>query len=124
MRGRNPVWRALEQARATNLAEAGSAPAEPGGDDLTRRRVLASLAGLGGAALLPRWPAFARSAPRIAIVGGGLAGLSALDTLRRRGIAAELYEARAATGGRTRSVRGVFAPVYAFDEGAQLINSD
>lgn len=124
MRGQNPVWRALEQARATNLAEAGSAPAEPGGAGLTRRRVLAALAGLGGAALLPRWPAFAQSPRRIAIVGGGLAGLSALDTLRRHGVAAELYEARAATGGRVRSVRGVFAPVYAFDEGAQLINSD
>ena len=107
-----------------NLAEAGEAPAAPGGDGMSRRRVLAGLAGLGGAALLPRWPAFAQSPPRVAIVGGGLAGLAALDTLRRRGVEALLYEARAAAGGRTRSVRGVFAPDFAFDEGAQLVNSD
>ena len=124
MRGQNFVWRALDRARAMNLAEAGEAPAAPGGDGMSRRRVLAGLAGLGGAALLPRWPAFAQSPPRVAIVGGGLAGLAALDTLRRRGVEALLYEARAAAGGRTRSVRGVFAPDFAFDEGAQLVNSD
>ena len=124
MRGQNFVWRALDRARAMNLAEAGEAPAVPGSDGLSRRRVLAGLAGLGGAALLPRWPAFAQSPPRVAIVGGGLAGLAALDTLRRRGVEALLYEARAAAGGRTRSVRGVFATDFAFDEGAQLVNSD
>ena len=107
-----------------NLAAAGAPPAEPGPDGVTRRRVLAGVAGLGGAALLPRWPAFARASPRIAIVGGGLAGLTALDTLRGRGVDAELYEARGAAGGRTRSVQGVFADPFAFDEGAQLVNSD
>ena len=124
MRGSGHVWRALERARAMNLAAAGAPPAEAGGDGMSRRRVLAGLAGLGGAALLPRWPAFAQAAPRIAIVGGGLAGLSALDTLRGRGVDAELYEARGAAGGRTRSVQGVFADPFAFDEGAQLVNSD
>jgi monoamine oxidase len=37
---------------------------------------------------------------------------------------ATLYEARAQVGGRTRSVSGVFAPGFAFDEGAQLVNTD
>ena len=90
MRGSGHVWRALEQARAMNLAAAGAPPAEAVGDGVSRRRMLAGLAGLGGAALLPRWPAFALAAPRIAIVGGGLAGLAALDTLRGRGADAEL----------------------------------
>jgi monoamine oxidase len=124
MRGHDLVWRALERARAMNLAAAGEAAATPGTDGLSRRRVLAGLAGLGGTVLLPRWPAFAQPPLRVAVVGGGLAGLAALDTLRRRGADAVLYEARGATGGRTRSVRGVFAPDYAFDEGAQLVNSD
>jgi monoamine oxidase len=124
MRGLNPVWRALERARAMNLTEAGGAPAGVGAHGMSRRRVLAAIGGGLAAAALPRWPAFAQPRPSIAIVGGGLAGLSALDTLRRRGVEAMLYEARAAVGGRTRSVRGVFAPDYAFDEGAQLINSD
>ena len=73
---------------------------------------------------MTRLPAFAQAAPRIVIVGGGLAGLSALDTLAVRGVGATLYEARGAVGGRTRSVHGVFAPDYAFDEGGQLVNSD
>lgn len=124
MHGGLGIWRALDRARAMNLSEEGEPPPRPGGDGVTRRRVLAALAGGTGAMLLPRFPAFAQASPRVVIVGGGLAGLSALDTLATRGIQATLYEARAATGGRTRSVRGVFAPDYAFDEGGQLVNSD
>ncbi len=117
-------WAALEQARDLNLSQAGEAPAVPGRGGITRRRVLAAIGGLAGAAALPGWPAFAQPVRRVAIVGGGLAGLSALWRLRRAGVDATLYEARAAVGGRTRSVRGVFAPDYAFDEGGQLVNSD
>nr|WP_114952523.1 FAD-dependent oxidoreductase [Sphingosinicella terrae] len=124
MRGTGQVWRALDRARAINLSKAGAAPARTGADGITRRRVLAALGGGLAAAAWPRWPAFARSPLRVAVVGGGLAGLSALDVLRRNGAEAVLYEARTAAGGRTRSVRGVFAPDYAFDEGAQLVNSD
>lgn len=124
MRGIGMVWRALERARGMNLAEAGEAPPQRVSDGLSRRRVLAGLAGGGAALALPRWPAWAQRSMRVAIVGGGLAGLSALDTLRARGVDATLYEARAATGGRTRSVRGVFAERFAFDEGAQLVNTD
>ena len=115
------IWRALERARELNVGEAA---APGGGGDVTRRRVLAALAGGVGLAALPRWPAFAQGAVSVAIVGGGLAGLAALDVLRRHHVAATLYEGRAATGGRTRSVHGVFAPDYAFDEGAQLVNTD
>ena len=124
MRGLNQVWRALDQARAINLAATGEPAALAQGEGISRRRVLAALAGGIGVAALPRWPAFASAPLRVAIVGGGLAGLSALDTLRARGVEASLYEARAAAGGRTRSVHGVFAPDFAFDEGAQLVNSD
>lgn len=118
------IWRALDRARGMNLAEAGAPRPESAGGDVTRRRVLTALAGGVGLAALPRWPAFAQQPSSVAIVGGGLAGLAALDTLRGHGVAATLYEARAATGGRTRSVRGVFAPNFAFDEGAQLVNTD
>jgi monoamine oxidase len=124
MRVADGVWRALDRARAMNLAERGEPAAESGSDGITRRRVLAALAGGIGAVTLPRWPAFAAEGRRIAIVGGGLAGLAALDTLRRRGVDATLYEARGAAGGRTRSVQGVFAERFAFDEGAQLVNTD
>lgn len=124
MHGGLGIWRALDRARAMNLREDGEAPPRPGGDGITRRRVLASLVAGAGTMLLPRVPAFAQIPPRIVVIGGGLAGLSALDTLAARGVQATLYEARAAAGGRTRSVHGVFAPDYAFDEGGQLVNSD
>jgi monoamine oxidase len=124
MRGGLTIWRALERARELNLAEAGEAPPVPAGDGISRRRMLAALAGAAGLAMVPRWPAFAQTARRVIVVGGGLAGLTALDKLRAAGVDATLYEARAAVGGRTRSVRGVFAPDYVFDEGAQLVNDD
>jgi len=118
------IWRALDRARAMNLSEDGEAPARLGPDGITRRRVLAALVAGTGATLLPRVPVFAQRPQRIVIIGGGLAGLSALDTLAAQGVDATLYEARGAVGGRTRSVQGVFADDYAFDEGGQLVNSD
>jgi len=124
MRGGNGIWRALERARAMNLEARGAPRAEAGAGDVSRRRVLAAIAGGVGLAALPRWPAYAQTRRDIIIVGGGLAGLSALDHLRNRNVEATLYEARGAVGGRTRSVRGVFADDFAFDEGAQLVNTD
>jgi monoamine oxidase len=124
MRGGNGIWRALDRARAMNLRDAGAPPPEPGDVDVTRRRVLAAIAGGIGLATLPKFPAYAQSGQSVAIVGGGLAGLAALDVLRNQGVAATLFEARGATGGRTRSVQGVFADQYAFDEGGQLVNTD
>ena len=124
MRGSSLIWRALDRARAINLEEAGAPPPEPGKSDLTRRRVLAAIAGGVGLAVLPKFPAYGQARQSVAIVGGGLAGLAALDELRNRGVDAVLFEARGAVGGRTRSVQGVFADNYAFDEGGQLVNSD
>jgi monoamine oxidase len=112
------VWRALDRARALNLGS--RTPLAPTG--VTRRRVLAAL---GAGTVVAFTPSFARSpARRVAVIGGGLAGLTALTKLRAGGADAVLFEARGAVGGRTRSVRGVFAPDFAFDEGGQLINSD
>lgn len=127
MRGAFGIWRALERARDMNLAEEGEPPPARGDWTISRRRMLGALAGAAGAAAMPAVPAFAQPsgpARRVAIVGGGLAGLTALDRLRGNGVEATLYEARNAVGGRTRSVRNVFAPGFAFDEGAQLVNSD
>ena len=124
MRGTSGIWRALERARSINLAEAGAELPVPGDGGITRRRALAALAGAAGLAACRDVPALPDSSSSVAIVGGGLAGLTALDRLRGANVGATLYEARGAVGGRTRSVRGVFAPEFAFDEGAQLVNDD
>src|SRR5438105_275860 len=44
-------------------------------------------------------------APRVAIVGGGLAGLAAASALSERGIEVDLYESRRRLGGRAASFR-------------------
>lgn len=122
MRGDLGIWRALDLARARNLAGAGQRPPQAGPGGISRRRVLKAMGAGMAVATLPS--CFSEAPRRIAVVGGGLAGLVALDRLIAKGIDATLFEARGAIGGRTRSARGVFAPDYAFDEGGQLVNSD
>jgi monoamine oxidase len=58
---------------------------------------------VGAAALAGRLPALASTAPRIAIIGGGIAGLNAALTLRDHGLASTVYEASGRVGGRMHS---------------------
>jgi monoamine oxidase len=65
-------------------------------------------AGLASAGLAVAPAALARratgaTAPRIAIVGGGIAGLTAALTLADKGVAATVYEAADRVGGRMHS---------------------
>jgi monoamine oxidase len=70
----------------------------------TRRDFLkASTAVVGAVALGGRLPAFAQSAPRIAIIGGGISGLNAALTLQDSHIASTVYEASNRVGGRMHS---------------------
>src|SRR5438270_9207084 len=71
----------------------------------TRRTFLkATGATLGAAALGGPIAAFASSAPRIAIVGGGIAGLNAALTLADKGVPSTIYEASPSRiGGRMHS---------------------
>src|SRR4051794_22597209 len=95
---RTPLGRWLEAA-------AGEARQEHD-DRLTRGQVLkrAGLvsATLAGAGALGRFAPLAEGAgaPSIAVVGAGLAGLSAAYSLRQAGYAAEVYEASDRVGGR------------------------
>lgn len=119
MRGNSMVWRALARARRANL---GDEPVIRGSCGMTRRRVLAGLTAgatvtLAGCNL----PKLEADRTRVAVVGGGLAGLNALRLLRGAKIDARLYEARGRLGGRVFTARG--GPVPA-DDGGQFINSD
>lgn len=64
------------------------------------RRTLAAGVGVGAAALALPALSFAKSNPRIAIVGGGIAGLTCALKLADRGIASTVYEASGRFGGR------------------------
>ncbi|MBS0480416.1 MAG: FAD-dependent oxidoreductase [Proteobacteria bacterium] len=123
MRGPTAFWQALERAREENLAAAGETAPVPGSDGQTRRQVLTALAATAAAAALPR-PAHALStsgAP-VVIIGGGIAGLSALWQLTKAGVDARLYEARTRLGGRMYTAKAKGQP--RIEVGGQLVNSD
>lgn len=125
MRGSGPLWGLLNQARRINLDEAGAPSPTPVHEGITRRRAIAALA---GAAALPAigWPAPSRagSAMRVAVIGGGLAGLTALDALNAAGVDAHLYEARGRLGGRVLTANNAPEPGLNIEDGANLINTD
>jgi monoamine oxidase len=111
---RTPLLRALRRlAEEHRTAERlGIPPAELRGEReeaaLSRRDFL-KRAGVTGAAVAIAGPAAlaqrasAATAPRIAIVGGGIAGLNAALTLADKGVSATVYEASTRFGGRMHS---------------------
>jgi monoamine oxidase len=102
---------------------AGEGRAARGGH-LSRREVLAGGAGLAAAAALgARLPiARAAAAPRIAVVGAGLAGLTCAYRLKQAGFAAQVYEASDRLGGRCWTIRGQFADGQIGEHGGELID--
>jgi monoamine oxidase len=111
---RTPLLRAFKRlAEEHRTAQyLGIPPAELRGQReeaaLSRREFL-KRAGATGAAVAVAGPAAlaqhasAATAPRIAIVGGGIAGLNAALTLADKGVAATVYEASTRFGGRMHS---------------------
>ncbi len=117
----------LQQARQANLAAAGEPPAVARTQGCwTRRRVLKTAGGAGLAAALPACNLISPStpAPRIAVVGAGIAGLNAAYQLRNLGLEATVYEARNRTGGRMFSVSGAVGEGLVTNLGGALINTD
>jgi monoamine oxidase len=103
--------------------ELGRSPA------ITRRHLLRAGAGLGvlacgpqssPAPLTPRAPS-----QRVAVIGGGLAGLHCAYRLAQAGVDVTVYEANARIGGRTFSGRKLFRdPKLTCELGAELIDGD
>ncbi|HEX8121704.1 MAG TPA: FAD-dependent oxidoreductase [Solirubrobacteraceae bacterium] len=96
-------------------------------DGLTRREVLrragaaGALAAAAGAVPFAR-PAGAAGTPRIAIVGAGLAGLSAGYQLSRAGYRVTIYEGNTRIGGRCWTGRNQFADGQQYEHGGELID--
>jgi monoamine oxidase len=67
-------------------------------------------------------PARGATAPRIVIVGAGLAGLSAAYALRNAGQVAEVHEASDRIGGRCWTLRDAFADGQIAEHGGELID--
>jgi monoamine oxidase len=63
-------------------------------------------------------------APRVAIVGAGIAGLSAAVALRDRGVRATIYEAQSRVGGRMHSETTFWGNGQVSEYGGELIDSD
>jgi len=62
--------------------------------------------------------------PKIAIVGGGIAGLNALHTLRKAGLNATLYEATKRIGGRMFTVQEAMGPGTWTEFGGEFIDTN
>ena len=95
-------------------------------EGLTRREVVrrVGIAGVGLAALGRFAPiSHGATAPRVAIVGGGLAGLTSALRLKQAGIGATVYEASSRLGGRCWTGRGVFADGQLYEHGGELIDN-
>lgn len=100
---------------------------------LTRRQMLLgtaalALAGCGSAdTAIPAGtvaPPATAPAPRIAIVGAGIAGLNAALTLQDDGLASTIYEASSSrAGGRILTLRDFFGPGLNTELGAEFIDS-
>jgi monoamine oxidase len=104
-------------------AASGTGAEAPG---TTRREALKRAgAATAGLALARPWMPLAQAAtaPRIVVVGGGLAGLTAAYRLKQAGYAAQLYEASDRTGGRCWTIRGAFADGQIAEHGGELIDT-
>jgi monoamine oxidase len=125
---RTPLFRKLRRlARRARAAHLGlAAPARPPRrEGPTRRDVL--FGSLGAAALLPLAQACGDNlgaGPSIAIVGAGIAGLTAAHFLEQAGVRAEIYEAAMRVGGRMFTARGVLAGEQLVELGGELVDSD
>jgi monoamine oxidase len=94
--------------------------------DATRRRLLqgaaASLA-LTACAPATRLANSGGAAPDVAIVGAGIAGLTAAWRLQQAGVHARVYEAQSRVGGRMLSLRDHFPNGQVIELGGELIDT-
>ena len=119
----------LALADRHRLAEARGAPLEQIDEErelaLTRGEFVAgSTVGLPALAVPRRLAKPSKRQPSVAIVGAGIAGLTAALTLRDRGIHAAVYEASGRVGGRMFSNRRYWADGQVSEWCGELIDTE
>ena len=95
---------------------------------ISRRKAIQSIGIIGGATMLPSCEKDDPVLPvddqvKIAVVGGGLAGLSAAYFLKQKGFSSTVYEAADRFGGRTFSVENSLPNSAVYEAGGEFINS-
>ncbi|MBA3843227.1 MAG: FAD-dependent oxidoreductase [Actinobacteria bacterium] len=114
---RTPLARVVQRAAATQFED---------GRRTTRRDLLKGAgAAAVGASLAGSFASPARAgrrdAPSVAVIGAGLAGLTAAYRLQKKGCLADVYEASGRVGGRCYS--GRFGDGQIFEHGGELIDT-
>jgi monoamine oxidase len=112
---RTPLFAAVKKALAVTCHDRGIVL--PRSSALSRRQLLRLSAAAGGAAALSPvldWSAFAKdkAPPSIAIVGGGVAGLTAAYRLQAAGVKPVLFEASSRWGGRMLTVYDFYKGMF------------
>ena len=123
---RTPLFAALKKALA--LASRDDSVVGPRTSALTRRTLLRSSAAAAGAAALSPlldWSAYARGQPKgpIAIVGGGVAGLTAAYRLHQAGKTPIVFEASNRWGGRMFTKYDFYKGMFC-ELGGELVDSN
>lgn len=106
---RTPIFQRLEQLISGFMEQENQRETTRDSDrqSVSRRTLLMGFGAVAGAAVLNA-PEFASAAttttiPRIAVIGGGISGLSAAMTLKDAGYTATVYESTGRIGGRMHS---------------------
>lgn len=126
---RTPLVRSLQQlARDARASKTTGIPVDEIRDiraerTLSRRRFLGAAAAGAAALALPGRARAGTAQPKIAIIGGGIAGLSCALTLRDRGFVSTVYEASGRIGGRMFSNTGYFAANQVSEWCGELIDT-
>ncbi len=129
---RTPLFRQLKKIRAVALeSQLRSRPPEEiwqerAGRALSRRAFLrnATLTAAGSVFLPRAYSLGAEPGPTIAIIGGGLAGLTCAYRLRQAGVRATVYEGSNRLGGRCFTLRNFFDDGQTVERGGELIDTD